>query len=201
VSPPKKKMILRLADLTLPLRPRATTTRDLRYQAFWWVLLITGGRPHNVREAEASWVEAGQKLRVLWHGRKSDPAPCKVAYLLKWGSEGKTHLTDYAHLKPHINDALRSIGTPTNIAACMNAWLKQWLGTHHQGCAWQLTSTLPRVRLDAVLRSELHFSHITAADYETLMDHTIKTSNSSYAEILDVDLRKDKPAKKRRIEA
>jgi hypothetical protein len=118
VSPPKKKVALRLADLTLPLRPRATTTRDLRYQAFWWVLLVTGGRPHNVREAAASWVEAGQKLRVLWHGRKSDPAPCKVAY---WGSEGKTHLTDYAHLKPHINDALRSIGTPDNVAACINA--------------------------------------------------------------------------------
>ena len=53
-----------------------------------------------------------------------------------------------------------------------------------------MTSTLPRVRMDAKLRAELQVKHITEAEYEVLMDHTIKTSNSSYAEILDVERKK-----------
>ena len=184
VAPPKKKVTLRMSDLVLPLHPSATTTRDRLYQAFWWVLLATGGRPHNVREADANW--CGSKLKVLWHGRKSDTTPCHVAYLLKWGDEGKIRLTDYGHL----NDALRNIGTPDNAAACINAWIKQWLGVHHPSYQQHMTSTLPRVRMDAKLRAELQVKHITEAEYEVLMDHTIKTSNSSYAEILDVERKK-----------
>lgn len=198
MDPPMKKESLPLKKLLSPMQPAATHRRDQLFQALWWVLLVTGGRPNNVRKSRM--VLKADRVDVTWGGRKSSKSSVCVSYLLRWGEEGGVQLSDFTPRSEDVNHALQEIGTPANVASCVNSWLKQWTAKHHPGSKTNLTSTLPRVRLDRILRRELAMKRITDVDFQTLMDHDVKTSNVSYAPILDVGGTEDRQTKRRRCE-
>ena len=75
---------------------------------------------------------------------------------------------------------ISSIGTPENVASCINAWVKSWMVQHHPQVNLHLTSTLPRVHLDNVLRRKVDDGSLSEHNFTLLMDHSLATSDEHY---------------------
>ena len=165
------KANLPLHSLLRPLVPTAVRARDRRYQCLWWALLSTGARPAHVKGSKINILN-GSAFRVLWGSRKkrSKPMSRPLDYAMPCGVDTV------------VSDELQrcvDIGTKKNIASCINSWLQKWMAKHHRG-APRLTSTLPRVHVDNLLRARVQAGTLSVHDFEVMMDHTMQTSDEHY---------------------
>lgn len=175
-----QKPNLASVSLLLPLFPPAQKARDKEYQALWWALLTTGARPVHIRLAQMTCQDG--VLSTRWAGgRKSgDNAMARpLCYAYNWVAGPPSNM-----IKNHLEDS-KKIGTQNkkskkwNTAGCVNVWLKKWMEHHHPGAA-PMTSTFPRVHLDNVLRLRVHQGTMSVHEFESLMDHSLKTSDEHY---------------------
>ena len=176
------KPLVLLADLVRPLVPTATKVRHRRYQALWWSLLVTGSRPCHIKHAGISTHPT--VMRVKWGSRKARSKALQrpLDYQLAWSCD----------VDPVIRSEVlncKAIGTisksgKSNVAACINSWLLKWMRKHHPECRQKLTSTLPRVYLDNILRAQLENGFLSEHNYVMLMDHTVRTSDEHYCGLI-----------------
>jgi len=174
---PKRKQLVRRAVLCVFLSVTPTTHRDLWYQVLWYVCCATGCRPEETRTLKYKWRNGD--LYVRWCGRKNEAAS-GAAYIKfqrdlfgpppplveKWLASGK---------------ALPSFGPVENLATNINSWLKKFCGRYHipQPDA-HITSTVPRVRMDNILRAAVDSGKLPVHVYEQMIGHSIKVSDISY---------------------
>ena len=174
-----------LSTLRLPLLPAATHRRDQQYQSLWWALLTTGSRPVHLRQATLEAKEEGLAVRYGGGRKSEDNALARpLFYHFSWVAGPPTE-----QILRHL-EGCRKIGTQNkktklwNTAACVNSWLKKWMARHHPLSDVCLSSTLPRVHLDNILRGRVHNGLMAASEFESLMDHTTKTSDEHYCSTL-----------------
>ena len=168
---PQIKPLIEMGLLELPLRPAAVTERDLQYQACWWLLVMTGARPANLRNAIPSLVPGG--VSVMYRGRKveSNASHRPIIYRdEEWSVP--------CYLRHHIKPV--GIGTEKNIAACVNSWVARWMRKHHAEVTTHITSTQPRVYRDHKLRVLHEKGQLSEKDYRLMMDHSLEVSDKHY---------------------
>jgi len=146
---------------------------DPNYVVWWYVLLATGMRPANLWHAEVCLTPDGVKVDCL-QGTKSNPKRTRRPRLYKflWSQEPDAAIKSF--MTEH--KMLPRIGEKSNIAALINSWLRR----HTTDQSLALTSCCPRARMDQILRKLVSEGQMESAEYEWLMDHTVKTSNESY---------------------
>lgn len=173
----KSKELLELDALILPLSPIGENERDLKYQAFWYVLLWTGGRPGNLRKA--GFTLSPQGIAVKWHGRKSDGKALRrsIFYPFSWSIPAPTDKRIIGFIE---SGCLMNIGTEISVASCINQWLNKWLTKNHPSFTKRITSTYPRVYIDKIAREKLESGEITRTTFISMLDHTPETSDHHY---------------------
>jgi len=177
---PKRKPLADIGTLMSWCIP-TTNQRDLQFQSVWFLLIATGCRPHELHSADVRLTgrSADPGVEIRFNGRKQNSST--GANYLHFSSEHSAEIP--AHIREHLRKAGRipKIGTPQNIASCINSWLQKFHG-RYQGPPQPagITSTCPRVRMDNVLRSLVDESLMPVHVYEALMGHTVQTSDASY---------------------
>lgn len=176
-----RKPNLPLSDLVRPLVPTGVTQRDRRFQALWWLCIVTGARPCHIAQAEIRYSSVG--LRIRWGARKRQTNAMQRPLLYKFSWTCTVHADIIAEL-----EGCKKIGTvkntQSNIAACINSWVKKRLHVFYPG-ERNMTSTFPRVHLDNILREKLRNGEITEYEFSVLMEHTLKTSDEHYCDYLE----------------
>lgn len=145
------------------------TKNDRQFQIFFYLLVVTGQRAANL--IGASIQRASEGLHVTFaQGRKNDKQALRASILFRfeWSHPPPAHLNQY------ITSCFQtpSVGTVSSVSSNVNAWLKK------QG--HDLTSAVPRTRLDNILRVLLEHEVIKTEDFERIMDHTVNTSDKHY---------------------
>lgn len=179
---PKRKPLVRREVLYTYLSVAPTSNRDLWYQILWYVCCATGCRPEETHTLKYRWnasTTRSTNLSIRWCGRKNEAAS-GAAFIKfprnlfssppplveKWLASGKT---------------LPSFGPVTNLATNLNSWLRKFPGRYHlPKPAEHITSTVPRVRIDNILRDAVDKGELPIHQYEAMIGHSIKVSDVSY---------------------
>ena len=166
---PKLKRLMTLKEMMDLLEPAGLTLRDQEYQCLWYILVATGMRPcHSLT---ASFKFNTTALLVTYNGRKSEKEARRraISHPFFWSAPPPPYVRK---ILVDAGGKLPPIGTENNIAACMNSWLKKR--------QLEMTSSLPRVRMDNHLRDQVEAGTLTERMYEVVMDHTLDTSDHHY---------------------
>lgn len=165
----KFKPLCPLHELRAVYTSPGSTERDRHYQLAWYILVVTGQRAGNLVGASFRVLGDGLRVRFL-EGRKTEKKAlrCGIVFRFAW-SERPPSFFDLKHGRDFV---FPPIGTKRNVAAHINTWLRA------QG--WSFTSTVPRVRLDNLLRELLNQKLLTTLEYERFMNHTTETSDKHY---------------------
>ena len=165
----KLKPLVTIQQLFSPLHTPARggcAARWLTYQALWWCIICSGCRPNEMCDAVLLLTTTSLKVGYLHRKQNSMPGARKDEYLFKWTGPPPAEICLW------INEHKKFSFKGCNVASCLNSWLKQ--------CNCNMTSTVPRLFLDNVLRNEVDSGVLTVVAYERLMGHSIKTSDASY---------------------
>lgn len=176
---PKRKPLVAISALSRWFDPsHIKTDRDRVYATLWFVLCATGMRPEEHHHMDCRIGNDGESLEICFRGRKSNSstgAPY-VRFPFQLSCEPPSYVRDRL-----LKGRLDTIGTPKNCASCINSWLKSHQkGNFPEPTEPSVTSTVPRVRMDNVLRDLIDEGEYSANQFEVMMGHTIKTSDSSY---------------------
>jgi len=177
---PKRKPLVTAAQLMLWLQGDPTDERSCRYRTVWYILCLTGARPEELHHSEMRLDR--DALRVKFNGRKNS---------LATGAAFLSFSFDlFEPPPPYVVATLKSggvpkIGTPRNTASCINSWLRSFrfpemLAGTGKRLSEVISSTVPRVRIDNILREQYEEGLITETLYEQMIGHNLKTSNESY---------------------
>ena len=156
----------------LLFRPGDSAT-DEQYRLLWFLVLATGCRPANLRDAMGIRCDP-VGVSIQWGPRKGGRTGFRkvTVYLTAWSYPRPPDLgasgTDLACL-------MDGIFKSSNIASALNAWLKRRSGRS------DITSSMARDRMAAVLVTEKKEGRIDTAEYEWLMDHTWQVGVQYYA--------------------
>lgn len=146
-----------------------STKKDRQFQIFFYLLVVTGQRAANLIGASVQRTSEGLHVTFA-QGRKNDKQALRASILFRfeWSHPPPAHLDQY--IKSHFQTP--GVGTESSVSSNMNTWLRK------QGHC--LTSTVPRTRLDNILRVLLEHGVIKTEEYERIMDHTVSTSDKHY---------------------
>lgn len=184
-----------VAALMSLLEPRPEDTdHEREMQAFWYLCVATGNRPHNILEAISCRVEA-DLLRVRWGRRKVAPIRRQPSdYPFHWSGPPPLHVRTTLlavarrrrsskravkcgwSLHPHKKD--RELATEFNVASSICAWLKR---RAENGSEFWTSTTGRDVLTSLVLPLVGTDPHVpTAETYFILFDHHEHTARANY---------------------
>ena len=172
----RKKPWLSIETLALPLNPPASNSRDLEYQTFWWGLIVSGARPHELLESTLT-LQANGLFIQFTHRKAEGVSGDKLWYAFEWSMSPPDHVKKRLKEKP----IWPTLGTIKNVASNTYSWVGKWQRRQHPETKFiQLGTTFPRVRLDNVLRLKVESGEMKQQTYERLMNHSIETSDKHY---------------------
>lgn len=169
-TPRESKAHLEIEDILDVIDPPMEKLRDQEYQTTIWTLAATGQRPSSLRNADFQLER--DCIRVKYHGRKAEDQ-CRAGWLTYpfiWSCPPTPAIRNML-----IKTGYPPIGTETNCASCINAWLKKTAGVDWTSCA-------PRRRMDNILHRLVNEKSLTENQFKDLMDHTLETSSMYYLE-------------------
>jgi len=161
----KHKALASLESLLAVLKACAPgNAQDQKMKQWWTALIMTGQRPRNLADAALTLGPEGVTLQRA-DGTKTSARNQRRGLMYRYAWSFKPNFS--------FDVSLPTISKAGQEAAAVNRWLKKKNFT-------TFTSTMPRVRLDHVLRCILAEGLIIESEYVRLMDHTVETSNQSY---------------------
>lgn len=150
------------------------------YRAFWFLLIVTGARPANLRKAPISLTDQG--VIVYWKGRKvRDGERSQTLYPYRWTAKPPNPEV-LSTLQEVVLDGWGLLKEAEQPASYINGWLRRFPDTTEEAIGhW--TSTTPRDNLVSILQEYVTDGVMTERRYEWLLDHTVHVGMQHYANL------------------
>ena len=162
--------IRKISREPLPLVPKERPEKESQAMklAFWALLCVTGNRAQHVLSIRRICLKKDE-IKVLWARRKvRSNVWCTYAY--EWSDTPPEWVLEIWKRKMPVWPWKNG----TNIASAVNAWLIRW--------GSPLSASSPREALDRRLIELVLSGALHKLKYESLIDHTVETHLSNYAQ-------------------